>query len=407
MRPSALDDALLARLAGEHGTPLWVYDADTIRARIDSLRRFDAIRYAQKANSNLGVLDVARRAGVVLDAVSAGEVERGLAAGFEPQDIVFTADLFDRAALAAIAKHAVGINVGSPFMLADVARVRPGAAVTLRVNPGFGHGHGRKVNTGGETSKHGIWHASVPAVLSHAASLGLRVTGVHVHIGSGSDFDHLTRVCDALRQLATAVGDDLETISAGGGLPIPYRAGQTAFDVDRFTEAWLATRATIERDLRRRVRLEVEPGRYLVAEAGVLVTEVRGTKTNGGYEYVFVDAGFHNLLRPAMYGAYHTITPIGAAPHARSSPKVVAGPLCESADVFTQGPEGVLAPIDLPDVLPGSLVCVHDAGAYGAAMSSNYNSQPAAAEVLVDAGSARVVRRRQTIEEMLAPESRP
>jgi len=292
-------------------------------------------------------------------------------------------------------------------MLAQYAALRPGRAVTLRVNPGFGHGHAPQVSTGGETSKHGIWHADLPAVVARARELDLRVTGLHVHIGSGSDFEHLARVCGTMERLASIVGQDLESISCGGGLPIPYRDGETSFDVDRFANAWLATRERIARAIGRTPRLEVEPGRYLVAEAGVLVMEVRGTKTSGAYDYVLVDAGFHNLIRPAMYGAFHRITAIGSRRDARASPKIVAGPLCESADVFTQGPDGAPAPQALPDVATGDLLCIHDAGAYGAAMSSNYNSQPLAAEVLVERGVARLVRRRQTIDEMLMLERNP
>ena len=407
MRPATLDDALLTRLAREHGTPLWVYDGAVIEARIRSLAAFDAVRYAQKANSNLAVLALVRRAGAVVDAVSAGEIARALAAGFAPRDVTFTADLFDTAALAWIGRHDVPVNVGSPDMLAQYASRHPGRGVTLRVNPGFGHGHAPQVNTGGETSKHGIWHADLPAVVARARQLGAPVTGLHVHIGSGSDFDHLTRTCAAMERFATIVGPELESISAGGGLPIPYRDGEAPFDVERFTRAWLDTRDRIGRAIGRVPRVEVEPGRYLVAESGVLVTEVRGTKTNGSFDYVLVDAGFHNLIRPAMYGAYHRITAIGAARDARTSAKLVAGPLCESADVFTQGPDGRPDPQPLPDVAPGDLLCVHDAGAYGAAMSSNYNSQPLAAEVLLERGVARLVRRRQTIDEMLAPERDP
>jgi diaminopimelate decarboxylase len=155
-------------------------------------------------------------------------------------------------------------------------------------------------------------------------------------------------------------------------------------DLAAFTRAWRATRDDLAREFGRPLRLEVEPGRYLVAEAGLLLAEVRGTKKSGRVEYLFVDAGFHNLLRPAMYGAYHQISAVGHAASEPATPKVVAGPLCESGDVFTVDALGHLLPQALPDLEPGELVCIHDAGAYGAAMASSYNSQPRAPEVLVD-----------------------
>jgi diaminopimelate decarboxylase len=226
------------------------------------------------------------------------------------------------------------------------------------------------------------------------------VTGLHVHTGSGSDLENLTRTCDAMLRFARAVGGALETVSAGGGLPIPYRAGEPRFDVGRFTEAWRETKAAIEADVRRMIRLEVEPGRYLVAEAGALLTEVRGRKRQGEIDFVLVDAGFHNLVRPALYGAWHEISVVGKPAGASGTPKVVAGPLCESADVFTQTRDGRLEPRALPEVSEGDLLCIHDAGAYAASMASNYNSQPFAAEVLVDEGEVRLVRRRQKPEDL-------
>jgi len=416
MKARILNDELLAMLAREHGTPLFVYDGNVVKRRIDELRGFDAVRYAQKANANLALLRLMRGERVLVDAVSAGEVARALAAGYSPDEIAFTADLFDAAALRMLAEVPVRVNLGSPNMLAQYARVvergskvsqARRARITLRVNPGFGHGHDRKVNTGGETSKHGIWHEDLPAVAAEAERLGLHVHGLHVHIGSGSDLDHLTRVCSSLARFAPLVGRGLDTMSAGGGLPVPYRDGEARLDVARFVSAWRDARAALEHELGRKLALEVEPGRYLVAECGALITEVRGTKKSGSVEYVLVDAGFHNLIRPALYGAHHHISVIGRDAGAASSPKVVAGPLCESADVFTQNRAGELVPQMLPEVREGDLLCVHDAGAYGASMSSNYNSQPFAAEVLVLEGRAELVRRRQTIEQMLANEIAP
>ena len=399
MKTRLLPDAQLHALARQHGTPLWLLDADIVRQRLAQLQGlavFDRVRYAQKANPSLALLRVLRAAGAEVDAVSAGECARALAAGFDPRAVLFCADLFDDAALAMLREHPFQLNLGSPHMLEEAAELRPGGALWLRVNPGFGHGHGPKVSTGGESSKHGIWLAELQAVVARAHTLGLRVEGVHMHIGSGADLTHLARIGAALEAAALACGPALRFASAGGGLPIPYREGEPAFDLQGFGQVWREARARLEQRLGRRIELEVEPGRFLVAEAGSLLCRVRGLKQTGRLRYALVDAGFHNLVRPAMYGAWHHISLVGGDARPRV-PQVLAGPLCESADVLTQA-EGIPQPRDLPELRAGDLVCIHDTGAYGSAMSSNYNSQPFAAEVLVEGGEARLTRRRQAVE---------
>ena len=400
----------LRALAQRHGTPLWVYDAATIRARIASLKAFDTIRYAQKANANLHLLRLMRSEGVQVDAVSLGEIERALAAGFRAGDsdaIVFTADLFDHATLAKVVAEGITVNAGSIDMLGQLGQGSPGHKVWLRINPGFGHGHSNKTNTGGEHSKHGIWHADLDAALAEVDRHRLQLVGLHMHIGSGVDYRHLERVCGAMVDLAQQLGRPLEAISAGGGLSIPYREGQPVTDTAHYFELWDATRRRIEAMLTCTLRLEIEPGRYLVGESGVLLAEVRATKQMGRQHFTLVDAGFNDLMRPSMYGSHHEISVLpakrGAAPD-ESVPTVVAGPLCESGDVFTQGEGGVVLTRDLPAAGVGDLLVFHDAGAYGASMSSNYNTRPLIAEVLVDGDTSTLIRRRQTVQELLALE---
>lgn len=402
-KPRPFHDELLRELAHEYGTPLYVYDAGRAQAQVERLRGFDRVRYAMKANSNLSLLAVLRACGVGLDCVSAGEVHRALAAGFAPEQIVYTADLFDGAALDCIAAHGLHANLGSADMIEQYAPVSADGRVTLRINPGFGHGHDRKVNTGGERSKHGIWHAELPQAVQRARQAGLRVSGLHMHIGSGTDLEHLGRVCEAMRAAARFVGAELETVSAGGGLPIPYRAGEPELDVERHVEAWRRTRDELSRELGCPLEVEVEPGRFLVAECGVLLAEVRATKQVAGRAHLLLDAGFHTLGRPMMYGAFHQISIVGRDEEARQ-PTVVAGPLCEAADVFTQDNAGAPQPQDLPAARAGDLACFHDAGAYGMSMASNYNSQPLPAEVLLLDGRAHLVRVRQETSALCQPE---
>ncbi len=337
----------LASLAQQHGTPLWVYDAATITARVQALRQFDVVRFAQKANSNTHILRLLKSEGVMVDAVSLGEVERALAAGYVPglknghAEIVFTADLLDRTTLPRLA-----------------------------------------------------------------------LQGLHMHIGSGVDYAHLQEVCGAMVGLVRTVkaqGMDLHAVSAGGGLSIPYGADEAPIDTAHYFSLWDAARQRIAQDLGHAVALELEPGRYLVAESGVLVAEVRATKAQGSQHFVMVDAGFSDLMRPSMYGSYHGMEILhadGTSATGAAQPTVVAGPLCESGDVFTQGEGGVVLQRDLPAAQVGDLLVVHDTGAYGASMSSNYNTRPLIPEVLVEcSGQARLIRRKQTVAELIALEA--
>ena len=290
----------VADLAKEFGTPTYIYDAQIIRERIAELKQFDVIRFAQKANSNIAVLDLMRQHGVVVDAVSTGEVHRAKAAGFElgqhPHQVVYTADIFDRTALDLVVEHDIPVNCGSPDMIRQLGEAAPGREITLRINPGFGHGHSAKTNTGGDTSKHGIWHEELGQCLEIAKEHNLTVSGLHMHIGSGTDFEHLSQVCDAMQQTALEVGSSITTISAGGGLPTPYKNTDVSIDIDRYFKLWDGVRKHLESAFGHDVALEIEPGRFLVAECGFLLTEIRAIKTMGKNLFYLVDAGFNNWL---------------------------------------------------------------------------------------------------------------
>ncbi|WP_406720881.1 diaminopimelate decarboxylase [Thioclava litoralis] len=407
---------LLIHLANEHATPLWVYDAATIRDRISQLRAFDVIRYAQKACSNIHILSLMREAGVHVDAVSLGEIERAQRAGFstaksadDAAGIVYTADIFDRATLRRVVEDKVEVNVGSTDMLHQLGEVSPGHRVWLRINPGFGHGHSRKTNTGGENSKHGIWHNELRQAIELVGRYRLHLVGLHLHIGSGVDYAHLQRVCEAMTALLSELDVDFEAISAGGGLSVPYRDGDQPIDTTHYFNLWDKVRKQAENRLGHAVRLEIEPGRFLVAEAGLLLAEVRATKQMGDNHFTLVDAGFNDLMRPALYGSYHEISVISHSGRSLASvgmhPTVVAGPLCESGDVFTQRSDGIVETRNIPPAEVGDFLVFHDAGAYGASMSSNYNSRLHAAEYLIDGRASRLIRRRQTFDDLCRTES--
>ncbi|MET0342950.1 MAG: diaminopimelate decarboxylase [Polyangiales bacterium] len=403
-----LRSQLLRRLAAQYGTPLYVYDAAVIRRQLAALRGFDRVRYAQKACPNTHIQRLLRAEGALVDCVSLGELERALVAGFLPNEIVYTADLVTPAALARIVETGVAVNAGSEDMVTQLGQAHPGHDVWLRVNPGFGHGHSKKTNTGGESSKHGIWHAQLPEALRRIDAYGLNLVGLHMHIGSGADLAHLDRVCEAMVREVTRLGRDVRAVSAGGGLSVPYREDEAPVDVSGYLARWQAAKKRMEDVLGHEIELEIEPGRFLVAEAGVLIGEVRAAKQVGDNHFTLVDAGFNDLVRPAMYGAYHAISLLGRDDRAVDDarvPTVVGGPLCESGDVFTQDGTGSVVPRALPRAEVGDLLVFHDAGAYGASMASNYNSRPLVAEVLVDGDDVRLIRRRQTIEELLALEA--
>jgi diaminopimelate decarboxylase len=401
-------------LAARFGTPLYVYDTAKIIERVRDLAAFDVVRYAQKACSNLAILDLVRREGALVDTVSAGEIHRALAAGYQPHGdpppIVYTADIFDRPSLDAVLAHNIHVNCGSMDMVDQLGDRAPGSNITLRINPGFGHGHSQKTNTGGEHSKHGIWHEELPEALRRADAQGLGVTGLHLHIGSGTDMEHLSQVCGAMERLAKEVGRSLTSISAGGGLPVPYREGQTYVDLAAYFKLWDASRKRLEDAFGHKIRLEIEPGRYLVAESGFLVAEIRAVKRMRSNTFLLLDAGFNNLARPILYGAYHpmSICPASGRDEGRGEVEVVVGgPLCESGDIFTQEEGGYVASRELPSAAVGDFLVIEVAGAYGFVMASNYNSKPLPAEVLIRDGTPHLVRERQSLEDLTRGEHIP
>jgi diaminopimelate decarboxylase len=415
--------ASIPDLAARFGTPVYVYDAAKIVERVNDLKQFDVIRYAQKACSNIAILNLVRQHGVVVDAVSAGEVHRAMAAGYKPgviphPEIVYTADIFDREAIDTVVKLDIPVNCGSPDMIDQLGAKAPGRNITLRINPGFGHGHSQKTNTGGEQSKHGIWHEQLDDCLQRADRHGLAVSGLHMHIGSGTDLEHLAQVCGALEKAAAVVGRTITTISAGGGLPIPYRTGQTYVDIDQYFQLWDATRKRLEAKFDHKISLEIEPGRYLVAESGYLVSEIRAIKQMGSNTFYLLDAGFNNLARPILYGAYHPMSVCPqSSPHApreghisRSEMTtmhdvVVGGPLCESGDIFTQEEGGFVCKRSLPVAAVGDFLIIERAGAYGFVMASNYNSKPLPPEVLIADGQPKLIRARQSLDDLIRGET--
>jgi diaminopimelate decarboxylase len=412
----------LASLADQVGTPFFLYDGRELTRRladITALTAGDALqaRYAMKANSNRKVLEAVRAAGLWIDAVSGNEVLRARRAGFamgpRPPVVMLTADVLRDNALTVVLEHGVMPNIGSPAMIDELRGAGYSGAIAVRVNPGFGHGHVQSCDTGGPSSKHGIWHQSLAELRARAVTAKLPVVELHTHLGTGpqvQEFDENLRRFVELIAGTLAQFPDVEAVNLGGGIPHPYRPGAERYDLGRFRALLLEAAGRLAAAARRPIRVEIEPGRYPVAGAGLLVCrvkDVKQTETNvkgPGHKFIMVDAGFNDLVRPAMYGAYHHISIVGHGAGRAEEPFVVAGPLCESGDVFTRDEHELLDPRPLPRPEIGDLLVLHDVGAYGAAMSSNYVSLGRAPQVFWDDGRATLVSRRETLDDLTRAE---
>jgi diaminopimelate decarboxylase len=399
------DGVPLEAIAREHGTPVYVYSAAVVRARYRELNAAfagyaHAVHYALKANSTLAIVRLLRDLGSRVDANSGGEIELALKAGFSPGDIVFTGVGKTDAELdRAVSLGLQAINAESAGEVERIARLAAARGlrvpVAIRINPDIDPGSHPHISTGLGTNKFGIPIPEAAAVCRQAAAEpGLRLTGLHVHIGSQiRSLAPVRRAAAALARLAGTLreeGVQLEHLDIGGGLGVSYE-GAPAPSAAEYADAVLAEiRGT-------GLPLLIEPGRTIVAPAGVLLATVVDVKQHGGRRFVVLDTGMTELLRPALYGAYHRILPVQRGSAAASGPCDIVGPICESSDTF-----GVDR--DLPPVAPGNILSIMDAGAYGSVMASNYNRRPLPAEVLVDEGRARLIRRRQTYEDMLALE---
>ncbi|WP_082702708.1 diaminopimelate decarboxylase [Pseudacidovorax intermedius] len=405
-----VEQADLQALARAHGTPLFVYSRQWMLDALAAYRRgFEGrealVCYALKANSSLGVLRVFAEAGCGFDIVSGGELARALAAGVEPGKIIFSGVGKTRAEMRQALDAGIAcFNVESEAeldVLSDVA-VAAGqrAPVSLRINPNVDAKTHPYISTGLKGNKFGIAHDRAVAVYRHAASLpGLSVVGIDCHIGSqiteaSPYLDALDRILDLVEAIE-AQGIRLQHLDFGGGLGIDYN-GDTPPAADALWRQLLArldARGFGDR------KLVIEPGRSLVGNAGVCLTEVLYTKPGEEKNFCIVDAAMNDLPRPAMYEAFHRIEPVVLKADAEPVRYDVVGPVCESGDWL--GRDRDLA------VQSGDLLAVLSAGAYCMSMASNYNTRGRAAEVLVSGAEARLIRRRETVEDQLRAEQLP
>ncbi len=400
----------LTRIAEDVGTPVYVYSSATLERHYDVLRaalapRDPLIAFAVKANGNIAVLATLARRGAGADTVSAGEIERALAAGVPPARIIFsgvgkTAE--DLIYAMRVGVHQINVESAAELdLLETLARsenARP--AIAIRINPDVGAGGHEKIMTGGRENKFGVSAEEAMQLYARAAgSPHLDVRGLAVHIGSQiRDLAPLEATFTILRDLAArlrAQGLPVTHLDLGGGLGVPY-----------FNEAAPPAPADYAAMIARvfdgfDVRLAFEPGRLIAGNAGVLVAKALRVQTRPDRRILVLDAGMNDLVRPALYDAYHDILPVqAAAPDAPRAPIDVVGPICETGDTFARDRA-------LPPIAPGDLVAFQTAGAYGAAMASTYNARPLVPEVLVRGDRFQVVRRRVPVAEQIGWETLP
>src|SRR5213079_311385 len=416
------EDVDLACVAEKFGTPLYVYSAGTI---LDHYRRLDAalapldhlICYAVKANSNRAILKLLAEEGAGFDIVSGGELYRVLAGSGDPAKCTFAGvgKSFDEIQYA-LEKRVYSFNVESEAELEYIDRIAGAknlrASIALRANPNVDPRTHEYISTGSHENKFGIALDRLAAVYERAAKMrNIDIVGVQMHIGSqiteAKPFaDAIKKVAPLVRQLKSQYG--IKFFSIGGGLGIVYRRAlesgsgkwwhdhrgeSSAFSVRDYAE-------TIVPPLRELgVRILVEPGRFLVGNAGVLLTRVRYIKKSEANRFAIVDAGMNDLIRPALYHSYHEIVPVREPKNPGHEKIDIVGPVCESGDFFALDRE-------MPEVLEGDLLAIMSAGAYGFVMASNYNSRPLPAEALVRGDKVSLIRKRQTQEDLIRDEVR-
>jgi diaminopimelate decarboxylase len=401
------DGVSAADLAEAFDTPLYVISESRIRDNYRRLynaltRNYEKIRvyYAVKANSNLAVLKILEKESACVDAVSPGEVFMALTTGFPSSRILFTGTSVRSDELKFLADSNITVNVDSLSQLDRLLEIKVPEVLSVRVNPEIGAGHHDHCITAGKSTKFGLWENDAVNAYKKAKEAGVERFGIHMHVGSGVlDVDPFVLALDKLLNVAKRVHDEVgvsfEFVDMGGGIGVPYKPEDKELDLTLVSEKVLSL-------FKRRIDeyglgepfFCVEPGRYLVCDASILLTRVNTVKATPFKRFAGVDAGFNTLVRPAMYGSYHHVLVANKLNAPEEETYDVAGPVCESGDLLAKDRR-------LPKVEEGDLLAVLNAGAYGYAMSSQYNARPRAAEVMVKHGKCAVTRERETLDDLM------
>jgi len=380
-------------LVKKFGSPLYVYDQDKIIEKIDLLKdNFNQdlfnIYYACKANNNQAILKMILDFGLFIETVSVNEVKLALLVGFEPKKIFFTGYNVSQEEFEFLIKNNILVNIDSLSQLELYGRLNPNSEVSIRINPDIGKGVHQHVITGGAKDKFGIAYAEVEKIKEIIQKHSLKIISLHLHIGSGiSDYNDYLLGVDFLIEFADNNFNDVKRLNFGGGFSIPYCKDDKVIDLKKLSEG-------IIKRLRGKYLGAIEPGRFIIAEAGYLLTTVTNIKQNNYHKLVGVDTGFNHLIRPMMYDAYHEI--INASSLTEDKEKVrVVGNLCESGDILNKE-------IEISKVKEGDILIILDAGAYGFSMSSNYNLFGRPAEILVNSKNQKIIRKREIFEDIIS-----
>ena len=412
-----LTDDQVREVKTRFGTPTYVYDQGSLERQADRALAFPnafglTVRYAMKACPSAAVIRVFTGRGLRIDASSGFEARRALGAGVNAAHIQITAqelpeDLGDLLSLG------TRFNACSLHQLRSFGELAPGGELSVRINPGLGSGHSQRTNVGGPSASFGIWHEYLDEVVALQSEYDLRITGLHSHIGSGSD-PVVWQRCARLTLDIAARLPSVVTVNLGGGFKVARMRSETSTDLEAAGRPIASEFESFHRTHGRQLKLEVEPGGFLVAQACILVCSAIDVVDTGssGYSFIKVDTGMTEILRPSLYGAQHPIVVVPISAEERGSKDyLVAGHCCESGDLLTPepgNPEG-LAPRRLTEARLGDAVCIGGSGAYCSGMAAkNYNSFPEAQEILLDArGEFHLIRRRQQLEQIVANEIVP
>jgi len=411
-----LNRTQIERIRERFGTPVFVYDQRELEASADRVLAFPAPcrlvgRFAMKALPNAAVLRIFDEKGLHIDASSGFEAERALRAGIDPRHIQITAQELPRD-LKGLVQRGILFNACSLHQLRQFGLLFAGSELSIRVNPGAGGGHNNRTNTGGPASSFGIWHEKLEEAFAIAREFDLKLTGLHTHIGSGGD-PEVWKNCAGLILTIAERFPDLNRLSLGGGFKIARMEGEASADLEEIgTALGPSLAAFIETRDADNFQLEIEPGSFLVANAGAILSEIVDIVETGpdGYAFLKIDSGMTELLRPSMYGAQHPLSVVAHGHEAGTieTDYVVAGHCCESGDILTTAPGDpeCLSPRRMARAEIGDTLVIEGAGAYASGMSAkNYNSFPEAAEVLIDrSGEPRLIRQRQSLDQAMQNE---
>jgi diaminopimelate decarboxylase len=391
------------QLSRQYGTPLYVYNENILRNSCRDLKGLIpysnfTVNYSLKANSNPELVKIVRSEGLRADAMSPGEIFINLMAGYRPEEILYISNNVNEDEFRYAINAGVKISVDSVSQMEMFGKINPGGKVAFRVNPGVGAGHHEKVTTAGQKTKFGIEMGSIPEVKRILREYNLRLIGINQHIGSlFMDSEAYLQSTSNILSIARQF-DDLEFIDLGGGFGIPYhkQSKQPRLDLKDLGLNLSGVIHSWVNEYGKEVEFKIEPGRYIVAESGILLGKVNATKTNYGIKYIGTDLGFNVLIRPVMYDSHHDIEIYreSGTPSLKEETVNIVGNICETGDIIAKGRK-------LPEIMENDILGVLDSGAYGYSMSSNYNSRLKPAEVLIDAdNNPRLIRRRDTLEDL-------